>query len=71
MFGRKKVKKRDIDEKLLQDIYRAKEEWVDMNIIVKRSLEPDDRSYYLLSVAEAKYFYLLREARHRKINALR
>lgn len=71
MFGSKKVRKKDLDEQLLTEIFKVKKEWGSIKSIVERSVEPSESGIFDLSVAEVKYFYLLREARHRKISALR
>ncbi|SDK23946.1 YaaL family protein [Sediminibacillus albus] len=71
MIGGKKIKKSHIDEQLLDDIFTLKEDWMSIKSIIERSVEPSERGIYELAVAEAKYFYLLREARQRKVSALR
>ncbi|MDC3415251.1 YaaL family protein [Aquibacillus sp. 3ASR75-11] len=69
MVGRK-IKKSEIDQELLADIYRLKREWMNMESILNRSIDASESGLFDLSVAKAKYFYLLREARQRKISAL-
>ncbi|WP_053217675.1 YaaL family protein [Virgibacillus senegalensis] len=71
MIGGKKIKKSQIDEQLLDDIFHSKEEWKNIKSIIERSVEPSEYGIYELTVAEAKYFYLLREARVRKVSAMR
>ncbi|WP_138419230.1 YaaL family protein [Aquibacillus sediminis] len=70
MSVRKKMKKRDMDKQLLEDINRFKREWLNISSILERSIDSSEKGQFELSVAEAKYLYLLREARHRKVNAL-
>lgn len=69
-FG-KKMKKKEVDERLLQEIYRLKDEWMRLKEIIEKSVEPSETGQYDLKLAEVKYFYLLREARHRGISARR
>ncbi|QTN01650.1 DUF2508 family protein [Sediminibacillus dalangtanensis] len=71
MIGGKKIKKSQVDEQLLDDIFKSKEEWKSIKSIIERSVEPSEHGIYELTVAEAKYFYLLREARVRKVSAMR
>ncbi|WP_101841810.1 YaaL family protein [Halobacillus sp. Marseille-P3879] len=70
MLTKKKVKKKAMDQKLLADIKRLKYEWETLENIIEHSIEPSEEGLLDLSLAKAKYFYLLREARHRNINAL-
>ncbi|MCT2536981.1 YaaL family protein [Aquibacillus koreensis] len=71
MLSSKKIKREEVDEQLLDTIFTLKSEWMNLKSIIERSFEPSEIGLYDLSVAEAKYFFLLREARHRKISALR
>ncbi|MDL4839139.1 YaaL family protein [Aquibacillus sp. LR5S19] len=71
MLSSKKIKKNEVDKQLLDDIFKLKNEWMNLKSIIERSFEPSEIGLYDLSIAEAKYFFLLREARHRKISALR
>lgn len=71
MLLSKRIKKRDVDEQLLDELFKLKDEWMNLKSIIERSIEPSEVGLFDLSVAEAKYFFLLREARARKISALR
>ncbi|MBN9654308.1 DUF2508 family protein [Halobacillus litoralis] len=70
MFGRKKTIKKEMDRELLIHIKELKREWETLNTIIEQSIEPSDEGLNDLAVVKAKYFYLLREARFRGINAL-
>ncbi|WP_390217279.1 YaaL family protein [Halobacillus seohaensis] len=65
----KRSKKKAMDQRLLADIKRMKSEWETLENIMEHSIEPSEEGLLDLSVAKAKYFYLLREARHRNITA--
>ncbi|UOQ95682.1 YaaL family protein [Halobacillus shinanisalinarum] len=67
---RKKTKRKEIDQQLLTDIQKLKYEWETLDNIIEHSIEPSEEGLLDLSLAKAKYFYMLREARHRKLNAL-
>lgn len=64
-----KIKQKDVDNRLLEEIFRLKDEWTQIKVIIEKSVEPSETGLYDLKVAETKYFYLLREARHRKLSA--
>ncbi|HLS08960.1 YaaL family protein [Lentibacillus sp.] len=69
-MGRKR-RKREVDEQLLDSLFLLEHEWKVMQSIVKKSIEPTEEGFYKEGIAQAKYLYLLREARHRKISAIR
>lgn len=66
---KKKLKKKYVDKHLLETIYALQWEWKRRDMIVENSVEASDTSLYNRSLAQAKYLFLLREARHRQINA--
>lgn len=67
---RKRIQKQ-IDQELLNVIFSAEKEWKHLRKIVDNSIDPLDESRQWLKVAEAKYMFLLREAKRRKISVLR
>ncbi|HLQ97688.1 MAG TPA: YaaL family protein [Candidatus Dormibacteraeota bacterium] len=68
---KKRLKKREIDEHLLNTINKLRDEWQQIQSIVEKSIDPADSSVYQQSLARAKYLFLLREARHRNLSAKR
>lgn len=66
----KRKKKKEIDQQILQEIFRLKKERMELNSIIDKSIEASEVIMNDLSVLEAKYFYLLREARYRKIRVM-
>lgn len=66
---RKKTRKKQVDQELLEAIYTLQTEWHRIESIVEESIEPMDRSLYKEKLAKAKYLFLLREARERNVNA--
>ncbi|SDC66698.1 Protein of unknown function [Pelagirhabdus alkalitolerans] len=68
MFNRKK-KKRELEQQLLTDIFKLQKDWMHIKTIIEKSVEPSDEGLYELKVAQAKYFYLLGEARRLGIHA--
>lgn len=68
---RKKGNKRDMDKQLLNAIFTVESEWKQIQSIVDESIDPSDMSLYRVSLEQAKYMFLLKEARHRNISAVR
>ncbi|MFC2948801.1 YaaL family protein [Virgibacillus sediminis] len=67
----KKIRKRDVDSQLLEAIFSVEKEWKDVESMVERSIEPSYNSRQLTALARARYMFLLREARHRKLSAMK
>nr|WGD62789.1 YaaL family protein [Bacillus subtilis]WGD75980.1 YaaL family protein [Bacillus subtilis] len=70
-FLRKKTLRREFDEKLTERLFKQKEEWNRQKKLVEKSLEPSAEVLYELKVAEAKYFFYLREAKQRNLKISR
>ncbi|MCY7962268.1 YaaL family protein [Bacillus inaquosorum] len=70
-FLRKKTLRREFDEKLTEQFFKQKEEWNRQKKLVEKSLEPSAEVLYELKVAEAKYFFYLREAKQRNLKISR
>ncbi|MEI3604543.1 YaaL family protein [Pseudogracilibacillus sp. SE30717A] len=68
---KKRKKQREVDRQLLDSIFYAEAEWKKLQNIIENSIEPVQESQQKLQLAEAKYMFLLREAKHRKISVLR
>ncbi|MFC3041007.1 DUF2508 family protein [Virgibacillus xinjiangensis] len=67
----KKVKKKDVDGQLLDAIFAVEREWKEIESMVERSMESSCNSQQLAVLARARYMFLLREARHRKMSAMK
>lgn len=67
----KKHKKRHVNEELLDTIFILERDWKSIEQIVEKSIEPTTTAIHKQKFAQAKYLFLLREARHRKISAIR
>lgn len=70
-FLRKKTLRREFDEKLTEQLFKQKEEWNRQKKLVEKSLEPSAEVLHELKVAEAKYFFYLREAKQRHLKISR
>lgn len=69
MFFKKKKAMRNLeDQRLINMMEELKEQLANLQSIVKNSVDPSEDVIQLLKVTEAKYLFLLKEARERKIN---
>lgn len=68
---RRKYRKREVDQQLLETIFTLERKWKRIQSIVEKSIEPRPGNLHKESLARAKYLFLLREARHRKVSAIR
>lgn len=70
MFFRQKGKLRKVtDQKLWNSLSELKAEWMNNKIIIEKSVEPSEELLNYLKISEAKYFYLVREAKIRHLKA--
>lgn len=67
----RKIKKRYVDQALLNSIFEIEREWKHIQSIAAKSIDPTDFSSIYEKLAREKYLFLLREARHRNISAVR
>ncbi|MBD8071524.1 YaaL family protein [Bacillus sp. PS06] len=68
MFFRKKGKlRKEMDEELLRQLEILKEDWMKQKILIEKSIDPAEDILNELKLAESKYFFLLREAKQRKL----
>lgn len=68
MFFRKKGwLRKEYNEKLLLDLLELKEQWNRQKKIIEKSVEPSPEVLYELRLAESKYFFLLKEAKNRRV----
>lgn len=69
-MSRKKWQK-EADQALLEAIFKVEAEWKYLQQLVEKSVEPAFETGDKLKLAEAKYMFLLKEAKHRNISLLR
>jgi hypothetical protein len=67
LFRRKGWLRSQYDQQLIQNLLDLKEEWNRQKQLVDKSVEPSTQVLYELKIAEAKYFFLLKEAKIRNI----
>ncbi|MCA1042605.1 YaaL family protein [Bacillus infantis] len=69
MFFRKKGRLRnEFDEQLLGQLNSLKDEWYNQKRLLEKSFDPSAEVMAQTKLAEAKYFYLFKEAKARKIS---
>lgn len=70
MFFRRKGKlRRETDQKLWDALNTLKEDWMRNKLLVEKSIDPSVDLLNDLKTSEAKYFYLVREAKVRHLSA--
>ncbi|WP_067730493.1 YaaL family protein [Oceanobacillus damuensis] len=67
----RKITKRDVDGELLDAIFLLERDWKQIESIIEKSIEPSIDGRNREALAKAKYLFLLREARLRKVSAIR
>ncbi|WP_449538302.1 YaaL family protein [Ferdinandcohnia sp. Marseille-Q9671] len=67
LFKKKGWLREEFNQELLSQLESAKQEWMRQKNLIEKSVEPSDDILNELRVAETKYFFLLREAKNRKV----
>jgi len=67
---RRKKYKKIVDQSLLDAIFDAEREWKHLRRIVENSIDPMLETEQHEKLAEAKYMFLLKEAKRRKVSVL-
>jgi hypothetical protein len=72
MFFRQKGKlRREFDEKLLFKLEEYKQYWQQQKLLLDKSFDPSEEVICFTKIAEAKYVFLLREAKERQISLIK
>jgi hypothetical protein len=66
-FRKKGWLRKKYDHKLLEQLEHNKNSWLNQKALLEKSLDPSDDIIIHAKIAEAKYFYLFKEAKKRKI----
>ncbi|RSK29199.1 DUF2508 family protein [Bacillus sp. HMF5848] len=68
VFKKKKGRLRKVyDEKVIANLHTSRELWMQKKKYVENSVEPSDTVRFEQKIAEAKYLFMLKEARLRNI----
>lgn len=68
---RRKKRQREVDRRLLNAIFVTEKEWKNLHYMIDNSIDASPETEQYLLLQEAKYMFLLKEAKHRKISVLR
>ncbi len=69
MFWRRKGwLKKQFNQKLIDELEAMRDEWMKQKNLVEKSVEPSEEVLVDLKITEAKYFFLIREAKRRRIS---
>jgi hypothetical protein len=72
MFFRRKGRlRKEYDEKLLAQLNRYKINWQQEKLLLEKSFDPSEEVVCQTKIAEAKYIFLLREAKQRNVKILK
>ncbi|PFN74932.1 hypothetical protein COJ85_33345 [Bacillus sp. AFS076308] len=72
MFFRRKGRlRKEYDEKLLAQLNRFKTHWQQEKMLLEKSFDPSEEVICQTKIAEAKYIFLLREAKQRNVTILK
>lgn len=68
MFFRRKHRLRnEYDAQLIQHMESLKKNRIHQKVLLERSVDPSEEAINTAKIAELKYFYLLKEAKKRKV----
>jgi len=70
-FQRKGRLRKEYDEKLLMQLNRFKVHWQQEKLLLEKSFDPSEEVICQTKIAEAKYIFLLREAKQRNVTLMR
>lgn len=70
-FRRKGWLRKEFDEKLLNQLNEFKEQWQKQKQLLDKSFDPSEEAICQTKIAEAKYIFLLREAKQRSVSLKR
>jgi hypothetical protein len=68
LWRRKGWLKKEFDLKLVRELQTMRDEWYEQKRLIEKSVDPSEDVLVALHIAEAKYFFLIREAKHRRIS---
>ncbi|MFL6560879.1 MAG: YaaL family protein [Bacillus sp. (in: firmicutes)] len=72
MFFQRKVRlRKEYNEKLLMQMNRFKVHWQQEKLLLEKSFDPSDEVICQTKIAEAKYIFLLREAKQRNVTLMK
>ncbi|PAE31449.1 YaaL family protein [Bacillus sp. 7884-1] len=70
-FKRKGWLRKEFDGKLLTQLQEYKEHWREQKQLLDKSFDPSEEAICQTKIAQAKYFFLLKEAKERNVSIKR
>ncbi|MGG1401166.1 YaaL family protein [Bacillus salipaludis] len=70
-FRRKGWLRKEFDEKLITQLNKFKENSQQQKILLEKCFDPSEEVICQTKIAEAKYFFLIREAKQRNVSLKR
>ncbi|MED1472813.1 MULTISPECIES: YaaL family protein [Bacillus] len=70
-FRRKGWLRKEFDEKLLTQLNKFKENSQQQKLLLEKCFDPSEEVICQTKIAEAKYFFLIREAKQRNVSLKR
>lgn len=67
LFRKKGWLRKEFDDQLLEKVNELRDTWNNQRQLLEKSLDPSAEAISQEKVAEAKYFFLFKEVRKRKI----
>ncbi|NLZ53580.1 MAG: YaaL family protein [Thermoanaerobacteraceae bacterium] len=67
-FRKKGLLRKEFDEKLLKQISDAREKRMRQKMFLQKVFEPSDELINEARITEAKYFFLIKEAKNRNLS---
>lgn len=71
IFRRKGWLRKEFDEKFLHQLDQSRVDWQQQKMLLEKSFDPSPEVVCDTKLAEAKYFFLLKEAKERNISITR
>lgn len=68
IFKRKQKLRKAMQEDLLESLSSCRDSWIRKKSVIEGSIEPSEEVLQQLKLSEAKYLFLLKEARHQKLS---
>ncbi|MEH7114338.1 YaaL family protein [Neobacillus niacini] len=70
-FQRKGWLRKEFDEKLLTQLQEYKGQWQKQKQLMDKSFDPSEEAICQTKIVQAKYYFLLREAKERNVSMKR
>ncbi|KFZ42199.1 DUF2508 domain-containing protein [Anoxybacillus flavithermus] len=59
--------RKQFNDQFIERLQSYRDDWMEKKQLIEKSVEPSEKVIFDLKIAEAKYLFLLREAKKRKV----